>query len=353
MERWQAALLTLSLLPSLAAADAFQRITPEAAGYSKEKLVALAEFLDKSGSESLLLLHDGKVFFEWGDIRQKRVLHSMRKALLSSLIGIAESRGQINLDATLAQLDIDDDTPLTAAEKKARVVDVLASRSGVYLPAAAESAGMAAERPPRHSAAPGERYYYNNWDFNVAGFLFEKASGRRIYDALLADIAKPLGMLDYQGQVGQDGQVEADGFYQTEPGRSRYPAYHLRLSAHDLALYGQLWLQRGQWQGRQLIPAGWVDRSTQPISIVEPRWGLAYGLLWDVLVPEPGDERPSFFHTGIGVHMLGIYPKHQLVMVHRVNTEQEGYRFTADDLLQVIRQVHGARQLEVAARPSP
>lgn len=345
MKRRHAALLTLALLlpSSFARADAFQRITPDAAGYSREKLAALAEFLGKSGSESLLLLHDGKVFFEWGDIRRKRLVHSMRKALLSSLIGIAESRGQIELDATLEQLGIDDDTPLSAAEKKARVVDLLASRSGVYLPAAAESAGMAAGRPARHSAAPGERYYYNNWDFNVAGFLFEKASGRRIYDAFLSDIAEPLGMLDYQGKVGEREQPEVDGFYQLEPERSRYRAYHLRLSAHDLALYGQLWLQRGQWQGQQLIPASWVDRSTQPISIIEPRWGLAYGLLWDVLVPEPGNERPSFFHTGAGVHMLGVYPRHGLVMVHRVDTEREDYRFNDGDLVQLIRLVHGAR----------
>ncbi|MEH0166228.1 serine hydrolase domain-containing protein [Paucibacter sp. JuS9] len=345
MKRRHAALLTLALLlpSSFARADAFQRITPDAAGYSKEKLAALPEFLGKSGSESLLLLHDGKVFFEWGDIRRKRLVHSMRKALLSSLIGIAESRGQIELDATLEQLGIDDDTPLSAAEKKARVVDLLASRSGVYLPAAAESAGMAAGRPARHSAAPGERYYYNNWDFNVAGFLFEKASGRRIYDAFRSDIAEPLGMLDYQGKVGEREQPEVDGFYQLEPDRSRYRAYHLRLSAHDLALYGQLWLQRGQWQGRQLIPASWVDRSTQPISIIEPRWGLAYGLLWDVLVPEPGNERPSFFHTGAGVHMLGVYPRHGLVMVHRVDTEREDYRFNDGDLVQLIRLVHGAR----------
>lgn len=337
------ALLVLALLlPSRAAADAFERISPEAAGYSKEKLAALASFLDQSGSESLLLLHDGKVFFEWGDIRQKRLVHSMRKALLSSLVGISESRGQLDLNATLAQLGIDDVTPLTPAEKQARVVDVLASRSGVYLPAAAESAGMVQERPARHSAAPGERYYYNNWDFNLAGFLFESASGRRIYDAFLTDIARPLGMLDYQGTLGPAG--EGDGFYQLEPERSRYPAYHFRLTAHDLALYGQLWLQRGQWKGRQLMPESWIDRSTQPISVIEPRWGLAYGLLWDVLVPGPDEPRPSFFHTGVGVHMLGVYPKHRLVMVHRVNTEaQEGYRFTADDLLSVIRQVHGAR----------
>lgn len=71
-------------------------------------------------------------------------------------------------------------------------------------------------------------------------------------------------------------------------------------------------------------------------------YGLAYGMLWGVLVPGTAEETPSFFHTGAGVHMLGVYPKHRLVMVHRVDTERT-YRFNDGDLYQVIRMVHGAR----------
>ena len=114
------------------------------------------------------------------------------------------------------------------------------------------------------------------------------------------------------------------------------------MSAHDLALFGQLYLQRGRWKGRQLVPAAWIDASTQPISIVNREQGLAYGMLWDVLVPTSNQLRPSFFHTGLGVHMLGVYPEHRLVLVHRVNTERP-FAFSDGDLLQVIRRVHRAR----------
>ncbi|MFT3806329.1 serine hydrolase domain-containing protein [Arenimonas sp.] len=329
--------------------DAFDRITPAQAGYSAEKLDELRGFLEKSGSDSLLLLHEGKVFFEWGDIRKKRLLHSMRKALLNSLYGIAEAEGKLDLGDDLAELGIDDIEPsLTPGEKTATLEQLLQSRSGVYHRAAAEAESMERGRPARGSHAPGEFYYYNNWDFNVAGRVYERRTGERIYDAFEERIAKPLGMLDYHGRVvvapmgEKPVDPDADGYYQYERERSDFPAYHFRMSAHDLALYGQLYLQHGQWKGKQIVPADWIDRSTQARSIVNEEYGLAYGMLWDVLVPGADEPRPSFFHTGVGVHMLAVYPKRGLVMVHRVDTETE-FRFREDDLYQIIRRVHGAR----------
>lgn len=329
--------------------DAFERITPEAAGYSSPRLEELRGFLRASGSDSLLLVHDGRVFFEYGDIRKKLLLHSMRKPLLNALYGIYESRGVIELDSTLAGLGIDDIAPsLTEDEKTATLADVLKSRSGVYHPAAAESEGMAQSRPARGSHAPGTHYYYNNWDFNVAGSILQRAIGRRLYDAFDDEIAGPLGMLDYRNRIvipEMDGGIsdpDADGYYQYEPEYSRYPAYHFRMSAHDLALFGQLYLNRGQWHGKQIVPADWIARSTQAYSEVQPEYGIAYGMLWDVLVSDRADEAPSFYHTGVGIHMLGVYPKHKLVMVHRVDTEHD-YRFNDGDLYRVIRMIHAAR----------
>lgn len=325
-------------------ADRFLRITPEQAGYSSEKLEKLRELLASRGSQSMILLHDGKIFFEWGDIRKKILVHSMRKALLSSLYGIYVERGIIDTQQSLAQLNIDDAPErLSETEKSARLIDVLKSRSGVYHTAAAEAESMASSRPARGQYPPGTHFYYNNWDFNVAGHALEIASGVRIYDAFHQLIAQPLGMLDYHNKiVAAPGDPDADGFYQLEPERSRFPAYHFRMSAHDLALYGQLMLERGRWQGQQLVPATWIASSTQPYSITEPKYGLAYGMLWDVILPPNPETTPSFFHTGVGVHMLGIYPQHKLVMVHRVDTEN-AYRFHDGDLYRVIRLMHEAR----------
>lgn len=339
--------LLFCVSPVLRAEDAFERITPEQAGYSPQKLDALRTLLREKGSDSLVLLHDGRIFFEYGDIRKRLLMHSMRKPLLNALYGIHEARGEIDLGATLGALGIDDIAPgLDDTERSATLEDVLKSRSGVYHPSAAESEGMSAARPARGSHAPGTFFYYNNWDFNVAGRILERATGRRIYDDFEREIARPLGMRDYRNRIvvagPEDLPVDADGWYSYERDKSRYPAWHFRMSAHDLALFGQLYLQRGCWRGRQLVPAAWIDRSTRPYSIQDAEYGLAYGMLWDVLVPGSPDERPSFYHTGVGVHMIGVYPKHRLVMVHRVDTEHV-YRFNDGDLYAIIRAMHAAR----------
>jgi CubicO group peptidase (beta-lactamase class C family) len=341
--------LLLLSAATIQADDAFERISPADAGYSAERLDALRTLLAESGSESLLLLHEGKLFFEWGDIRRKRMLHSIRKPLLHALIGRELQNGCLRMDATLRDYGIDEDPPvLTDAEKDATLRQLLQSRSGVYLPAAAETDGMSTQRPARGSHAPGTHYYYNNWDFNVAGALYEHCTGREIHVAFLENVAIPLGMLDYGGRVEPWPEDEApvpsdaDGFRKVEPDKSRFPAHHFRLSAHDLALFGQLYLDHGRWHGQPLLPASWIDAGTRPVSILDERYGLAYGELWNVLVPDADDLRPSFYHTGLGVHMLGIYPKHGLVMVHRVDTEHE-HTFDEGDLYRVIRAVHGAR----------
>src|SRR5205807_954256 len=84
--------------------------------------------------------------------------------------------GQIQLSKTLADLGIDDRSPLTAVEKSATVSDLLKARSGVYHPALYETPGMATARPARGSYAPGVLGYYNNWDLNPVGTIFERAA---------------------------------------------------------------------------------------------------------------------------------------------------------------------------------
>jgi len=323
---------------------------PEQQGFSSEKLDVLKSHLEESGASSMMVLVNGEVIFNWGDTGRKHTIHSIRKCLLNSLYGIAVSDGLIDTTMTLRELGIDDNEPaLTEIELDARIIDLLKSRSGIYHNAAAVSEGMLRGMPERGSYRPGEHYYYNNWDFNVLGAILEEKTGRSIYELFLEQIALPLGMHDYKGRYATiDAEQEgveipnSDGFYQYEKSKSNYPAYHFRMSARDLALYGQLYLQKGEWEGRQIVPARWVEISTYPWSVYNPDYKLARGMLWGVILPEEEGGINSFYHTGAGIHMLGIYPGSGLVLVHRVDTENN-FDYQGDDLYKMIGLVFDAK----------
>jgi len=307
----------------------FSYSNPETRGFSSQKLETLKSHLVQSGASSMMILVDGEVIFDWGESNRKLTVHSMRKCILNSLFGIAVSRGIIDTSMTLGELGIEDIEPgLSDQELSARVADLLKSRSGVYHPAAAVSVGMLQNMPERNSLLPGTHFYYNNWDFNVLGAILEQETGKSIYELFLDQIALPLGMQDYKGKYCSiDGEAEdlaipkKDGFYQYETSKSRYPAYHFRLSARDLALYGQLYLNKGKWNGMQIVPASWIEDSTRPCSLYNQDYGIAYGMLWYVRIPAGKRQSSSFYHTGLGIHMLAVYPSLGMVLVHRVDTE--------------------------------
>ena len=321
-------------------------VKPEIKAQNEVKWDSLSQFLSEAGSSSVIILKAGKILYEWGDTNKKHTIHSIRKTLLNSLYGIYIDNGVIDTTSTLAQLKIDDLNPkLTEIEKTATIGDLLKSRSGIYHSSAATSPGMLANMPKRGAYKPGDAYIYNNWDFNVLGYILEKQTGEPIYDLFYKHIAKPLGM-DYEGTYTTISEKvntipKLDGFYQFEYDKSQYPAYHFRLSAKDLALYGQLYLNKGQWNGNQIIPAKWIDASTKPYSVTNESYGIAYGMLWNVLMKT--DTRPtrSFYHTGVGVHMLGVYPNSEIVLVHRVDTETE-YNFNQNDFYKMIDLVWNA-----------
>lgn len=326
-------------------------MSPEDAGFIPDSLEKLTKFLENSGTSSMLLAYDGNIFFEWGNIYQKHTIHSIRKAMLNSLYGIYLKRGIIDTSLTLRDLNIDDIEPkLSEIEKSARIADLLKSRSGIYHDAAAVSDGMASQKPNRGSHKPGEHFYYNNWDFNVLGCIFEKLTGQSIYEAFYEDIAVPIGMKQYNGTYStidlseKDSSIpETDGFYQYEREKSQYPAYHFRMSAHDMALYGTLYLNKGNWQGRQIIPAKWIEASTKSYSVTNKYMDFGYGMLWNVINKNEERTSSSFYHTGTGIHMLGVYPASKLVMVHRVDTEND-YHFPKENLYKIISLVFSAQK---------
>jgi CubicO group peptidase (beta-lactamase class C family) len=293
--------------------------SPEDAGWSSEDLENIRLEAEKIGSAAVMGVYKGNVVCAWGDIARRYKCHSVRKSLLSALIGIHVDQGHIWLDKTIAELGIDDISPLTEEEKKATVSDLLKARSGIYHPAAKETRGMVRNRLARGSHQPGQFFLYNNWDFNILGVIFEQETEKKIFEEFKEKIADPLGMEDYRIQ---------DQFYQYERSKSRHPAYAFRMSARDLARFGWMFLQQGRWKGKQVIPARWVEESTKAHSFDRP--GTGYGYMWWVY-PKGGmsdperypvlDSYDKFAAIGNGGQLVLVIPGAGFVFVHRGDTD--------------------------------
>src|SRR5262245_15580110 len=124
-----------------------QYATPEEAGFSSELLGKAWERAAELRSGAVFAVFRGHALVAWGEVERRFECDSVRKSLVNARIGRAVEQGALRLDATLAELGIDDLQPLTDGEKKARVRDLVRARSGVYHPAAKEPADMRAERP--------------------------------------------------------------------------------------------------------------------------------------------------------------------------------------------------------------
>jgi CubicO group peptidase (beta-lactamase class C family) len=250
---------------------------------------------------------------------------------LNSLIGIAAADGKINLDDTLEKLGIDDNKPsLTAEEKQATVRNLLEARSGVYHPTVYETKGMQEEKPPRGSHPPGTFWYYNNWDFNTLGFIYERATGEKIFDAFYRRIAQPIDMQDFKPR---------DGHYISSPD-SRFPAYVFEMSTRDFARFALLFLQGGKWNGTQVVPEDWVKASTRPYSDAESG---GYGYLWwtgDSASGAPQEIKfppGSFWAEGHLGQYAVVVPALDLIVVNRVDERKTKHTVHKRQMAQLVR----------------
>lgn len=197
---------------------------------------------------------------------------SVRKSLISALFGIAEAKGLININNNLEELNIDDEkNSLTEEEKKATIEHLLKARSGIYINSIGESKGMKAKRPKRGSYSHNEYFYYNNWDFNTLGVIFENETGMTIGAAFYEWIAKPTEMKKFRPE---------NVIYQKSE-KTSIPMYRFYMCAEDLARFGSLYVNEGKWKNQQIIPNKWIDASFTAYSDVSGVDQFSgYGYLW-------------------------------------------------------------------------
>ena len=294
-------------------------------GLTQEQLDELENHL-KANYETtgMMVLYDGKVAFEYGDVQEVTYIASCRKSVLSMLYGKHVQSGTIDLQQDIGSLGIDEDDGLLPTEKRATVDHLITSRSGVFhVPA---NGGYDENNVlERGSVEPGSYFVYNNWDFNVAGHVLELKTGNSVYQELEEQLAIPLGFEDWDIKRQRKRRNEQ---------KSRYPAYHIYVSTRDMAKIGQLMLNEGRWHNKQLIPSDWIRKTTTtvtPKKIVNQRQELdddadfqtSYGYMWWILEHMKGesDFADAYSATGYGGQFITIIPKRKMVIAHKTKLD--------------------------------
>ncbi len=249
-------------------------------------------------------------------------ISSIRKSMISALFGrlIARRRAV----STTCGLRIDDCPCLTDQERTATLntSDILLWR---LPPVHSEFYDIFRNRPPqRGCAAPGTKFHYSNWDFNVLGEIYQRVSGAALFTAIDGILARPLGFRDWNPLEHTRLRYGYDPLGATP----RYPNYAIQLSARDLARFGQLYLNDGIWDGSEIVPADWVRASTQTrVETGLPGPFRSYGYLWwttnggDATALPPG----SYSAVGLGGQTVSVIPSHQMVIVAQREDRAGGF----------------------------
>jgi CubicO group peptidase (beta-lactamase class C family) len=328
--RWLAVLVLIGLAPISAQISTdlvfpgktwqhVERGDLPAIGWSPELLQKTTTFIrDNSHTTGLVVVDRGRVVYQYGDVQELSYVASVRKSILSMLYGYWVENGTIKLDTTLDALKIDDIGGLLPTEKKATIRDVITARSGVYHPASYAGDDLA-EAPARGSQKPGSYMLYSNWDFNVAGAIFEQLTRRDIYDELQAQLAIPLQFEDWDRSAQhKEGDLTV----------SKYPAYPIWISTRDMARIGYLMLREGNWNGRQAISRDWARRIVgvvTPVQEMNParrRDGyFGYGYMWWVWdgPKAAGPFKGAYSAVGAVGQWITVFPSLNLVVAHKTH----------------------------------
>ncbi len=290
-------------------------------GWSISHLNKAESIYQSFPSSSLMIIDHGYLIAAWGDLDKKIKISSVRKSILATLFGILLQETPFDLDASLADLKLDDEPSLSNIEKQASIRQILQSRSGVYHDYVGGSPRMRLDQPKPGAHLPGTHWYYNNWDFNCAGALFEKIFSTSIADAFIKYLAKPLEMQDFNKE---------DFYYFPErypkPGQapSLFPAYHFRMTTRDMARLACLYSAGGCWQGKQIVPESWMQEMTRvyssAFSKICPVKNSGYGYFWwinswlDII-------EPNYSAKGnLGKYII-VFPKKKLAIICQVHVE--------------------------------
>ena len=267
----------------LAAQAPLKRSTPEREGISSAAILAFVQAADTSidAMNSFMLVRHGNVVAEgwWGpyDARTQHVLYSLSKSFTSTAVGLAIAEGKMSLDDQVLKY-FPDDAPAQPSEnlRAMRVRDLIRMNTGHVTEPSIITPGDStmkdatwARRFLAHPVQfkPGTHFLYNSGATYMLSAIVQKVTGQTVREYLTPRLFVPLG-------------IESPTWVSSPQGINA-GAYGLSVRTEDIAKLGQLYLQRGKWNGKQLIPAAWVDeatsRQTSNGSSPTSDWDQGYG----------------------------------------------------------------------------
>ncbi len=260
-------------------------------------------------TRAVIILKNGKIVYEYGPTDKIMNIASIRKSILSLLYGIAVDKGLINLDKTLAELNIDEVYRLTTEEKQATIRDLLMYKSGIYIPAQGEHDSQITDRPKRGSHKHGTWFFSNNFDANALGTIFTQETGMSIGEFMEENLAKPLGMQDFT----KENVIVGDPWFFPKK-KSLHKQYYIYMSTRDLARIGAMVANNGQWGEKQVVPKNWIKESTTEYSHIKDSHdrydGVAYQWYLD-------SRNKTIWADGYGERFLIINPENKLTLVEQ------------------------------------
>ena len=349
--------------------------SPEAEGLDGAALSALdAEFTAGTHGQvtGMLVVRHGKVVFEraydhdfdrlfegrdpvrgpynyfdpdWHPYYQHGTLHTMQsvsKSITSTLVGIAIGRGEVPPVSTpVLPLFADFTAPPADPRRDAMTLeDVLTMRTGIawdestitYTDPRNSCAGMeksadwvqfVLDQPM--AADPGTTFVYNSGATELLSYLLKRGTGKQADEYAAEHLFGPLGITDTYWKRTPTGLNDTEG--------------GLYLTARDLAKIGYLYLHDGMWDGRRLLPEGWVGKATSPLVDTRPGQPRSrqYGYQWWVLPSADGATR-AYAALGYGGQRLIVVPEHDLVAVFTGWNIYEHAEFAPYDALDRVLQ---------------
>ena len=261
-----ASVLLLCLLISVAAPVAFAqklpRSSPEQEGISSADLLAFVEAADKDVDtmNSFMLIRHGHVVAEgwWApyDRETPHVLYSLSKSFTSTAVGLAIAEGKLSLDDPVIKF-FPDETPADPSVnlRAMRVRDLLRMNTGnqIEAPIRADDATKTetwVKTFLTHPVPfkPGTHFLYNSPATYMLSAIVQKVTGMTVLEYLRPRLFDPLGF--------------KDPVWLSSPQGITAGAYGLSLRTEEIARFGELYLRKGMWNGKQLIPAAWIEQAT-------------------------------------------------------------------------------------------